>query len=202
VSDNSISFPVLTVPGTTIPYSAAERIRVLAQAERVQFFSTIPWQLFTTHTITRPLSLGARRLLFPQYLNTIRSLHRDTVGCLWSAELALGDPLTRVDLHSHCLWVSNKPLDPKMLHREWLKLAGTSGRPFVWQSWDGSPRAIEYALKWADRPDCDWDFTPNLELFMPAPPIPANSQERRRLKSYLERKANMAGSVPDLPKAA
>ena len=196
----SLPTPCIT---PTIPYTPEELLIVLSRDERLRYFHSIPWTLFTTHDVTRPLGLTAKYALWPDYLDDVRSHYRDTIGLLWSIEQQLyGHAAYRIAPHWHCMWVSNKPLDPVFLEAEWMKRAGTSGKPFDCQTWDGDPKAIEYLLKWADRPDCDWGFTPNLEMFMPAPVDLSTSQARRRYARHVARNEQVQNSETCLIKVA
>lgn len=175
---------VLNIPGTDIPYTPAEQLIVESREERVKLFQEIPWQLFTTNTITRPLGLASHYSIWSDYLDGVKSEHRDTVGLLWCRE---HNPSWDMDLHYHCLWVSNKPVSGELVRSQWLGRAGTSGKPVDIKPCDGNPRVIEYLLKLSDNPYCDWQVSENLELFRPCPVPMDTSQARRRYGRFISR---------------
>lgn len=110
-------------------------------------FQKIPWQVFSTHKVTRPMGVDRQRALFPEYFDAVRDAHRDTIGLLWSAEEVRAQNVRyRTAPNFHCLWISNKPLSEDLLRSEWLKRAGTSGKLFDIQPCDGNPSVIEYLL--------------------------------------------------------
>ena len=76
--------------------------------------------------------------------------------------------------------------------------AGTSGRPIDIRRCDGSPTVISYLLKLAEHPDCHWEFSPSLQLFMPGLADMSTSQGRRRYRRFLAR----AGPMKDVPEGA
>lgn len=180
--------PGLTIPGTDISYTPGELLRLESKAELVRFFQDVRWDLFTTHTFTRPVGRMNQYALWQEYLDCIKAAHRDTIGLLWSVEeIRSYNAVHRLAPNYHCLWVSNKPIDEGLISGEWMRRAGTSGRPIDIQRCDGSPGVISYLLKLADHPDCHWEFSPSLQLFMRDPVDLSTSQGRRRNRRFLAR---------------
>lgn len=173
------------IPGTDIPYTPAEQLTIQAREETVAMLQEIPWQLFTTHTITRPMGLDRSYSVWNDYLDEVKAEHRDTVGLLSCRE---HDPAQGLSPHYHCLWVSNKPLSEELISSQWLERAGTSGKPVDIQPCDGNPKVVEYLLKLADNPYCDWQVSPSVELFRPGHPVTMDtSQDRRRYHRFVSR---------------
>jgi hypothetical protein len=180
----------LHIPGTAIPYTIQEQLVVDARASRIEMFQAVPWQLFTTHDFTRSISHNRVDAEWTDYLEAVRAVHRDTIGLLWSKEQVFAQNAAhRVAPHFHCLWVSNKSLDPGLLRSEWIKRAGTSGRPIDIRSCDGGPQVISYLLKLSENPNCDWQLTASVEFFMGVTVELSNSQARRRCARFMERQA-------------
>ena len=176
------------IADTQISYTNQEQLLLNSRVSRLEYF-TIPWQLFSTHFITNPnASSERRRSLWHDYLNRVRTLHRNTLAYLWSEErrTAHGD-LYEVPIHFHALWCSNRPLDIRMLATEWKSLAGVGGKPVEIQPYNSSGDALAYVLKLADRDDCHWDFSNNLSLFLPESVELSNAQNRRRFRRHLAR---------------
>ena len=195
---SSTRLPHITIPGTDILYTAAERRVLTLRKERVEYFQSVPWDLFTTHTVTRKVGVNTQYSLWAEYLDRVRSTHRDTIGMLWAQEEVRSDnPLHRLAPHWHCLWVSPKPLDQQFLRSQWMDLAGTSGKPIDIEGCDGNSRVIGYLLKLADHPDSHWECTPNLELLMPGGPDLSSSQARRRYARFLKRSEQSAVSTSE-----
>jgi hypothetical protein len=177
------------IPYTQISYTNQEQSLLNTRASRLEYFTTIPWQLFSTHFITTPnASSERRRSLWPEYLNRVRALHRDSLAYLWSDErrTAHGD-LYQVPIHFHALWFSNRPLDTRMLTTEWQSLAGVGGKPIEIEPYNSSGDALAYVLKLADRDDCHREFSNNLSLFLPENGDFSNAQNRRRHRRHLAR---------------
>jgi hypothetical protein len=177
------------IPYTQISYTNQEQSLLNTRASRLEYFTTIPWQLFSTHFITNPnASSERRRSLWPEYLDRVRTLHRDTLAYLWSEERrsAYGD-LYQVPIHFHALWFSHRQLDTSMLATEWIALAGSGGNPIAIEPYNSSGDALAYVLKLADRDDCHWDFSNNLSLFLPESVDFSNAQCRRRYRRHLAR---------------
>ena len=177
------------IPYTQISYTNQEQLLLNSRASRLEYFTTIPWQLFSTHFITTPnASSERRRFLWHDYLNRVRALHRDTLAYLWSEERRIAhDDLYRVPVHFHALWLSNRPLDTRMFASEWIALAGNGGNPIAIEPYNSSGDALAYVLKLADRDDCHWDFSNNLSLFFPESADFPNAQNRRRYRRHLAR---------------
>src|ERR1700694_1956208 len=143
------------IPYTQISYTNQEQLLLNTRASRLEYFTTFPCQLFSTHFITNPnASSERRRSLWHEYLNRVRALHRDTLAYLWAEErrAAHGD-LYQVPIHFHALWRSNRPLDIRMLATEWKSLAGVGGKPIAIEPYNSSGDALAYVLKLADRDD-------------------------------------------------
>jgi hypothetical protein len=176
------------IPNTQIPHTNQEQLLLNSRSSRVEYFS-LPWQLFSTHFITNQnTSSERRRSLWPEYLDRVRALHRDTIVYLWSEESRTAhDDLYRVPVHFHALWLSNRPLDTRMLSTEWKSLAGVGGKPIEIEPYNSSGDALAYVLKLADREDCRWDFSNNLSLFLPETVDLSNAQCRRRYRRHLAR---------------
>jgi hypothetical protein len=99
------------VPGTEIPYTPAERLVVESAQERARMFHEVPWNLFTTHTFTKPTGDLGYHSVWPEYLDTVRAAHRDTIGLLWcQEEVRAKDSLYRLAPHYHALWVTTRQL--------------------------------------------------------------------------------------------
>ena len=176
---------------TQIPYTTQEQLLLNARSARLEYFSRIPWQYFTTHFITRPSADAHRRDIWHEYINRVCTLHRDTLAYLWSEESrnAHGD-LYQIPVHFHALWFSHRPLDTRMMATQWKALAGTGGKPIAIEHYDPSGGALAYVLKLADRSDCHWEFSNNLSLFSSESVDVSNAQARRRYRRHLARASN------------
>jgi hypothetical protein len=176
------------IPNTTLTYTSQEQLLLDARSARLEYFTRIPWQYFTTHFITRPSSDAHRRGIWYEYLNRVRDLHRDTLAYLWSEESRTphGD-LYQVPVHFHALWSSNRQLDTHMMATEWKALAGTGGKPIDIEPYNSSGAGLAYVLKLADRDNCHWEFSNNLSLFFPESVDLSTSQNRRRYNRHLAR---------------
>jgi len=177
------------IPHTQISHTNQEQSLLNTRASRLEYFATIPWQLFSTHFITNPnASSERRRSLWPEYLDRVRTLHRDTLAYLWSEErrTAHGD-LYQVPIHFHALWFSHRQLDTRMLSTERIALAGSGGNPIAIEPYNSSGDALADVLKLADRDDCHWDFSNNLSLLLPESADLTNAQNRRRYRRHLAR---------------
>ena len=177
------------IPNTQMPHTSQEHSPLNNRASRLEYLSTIPWQLFSTHFITNP-NAGSerRRSIWHRYLARVRALHRDTLAYIWSEESrSVHDDLHRVPVHYHALWFSNNAPDTRMLANEWNSLAGLGGKPIEIDSYDPCRDGLAYVLKLADRDDCHWDFSNNLSLFLPEGVDLSNAQCRRRNRRHLGR---------------
>src|ERR1700730_618693 len=98
------------IPHTQLPYNRQEQLLLNSQSARTVYFGKIPLNYFTTHCITRPTGDAHSRGIWHDYLNRVRTLHRDTLAYLWSEErrTAHDDPY-RVPVHFHAFWCSKPP---------------------------------------------------------------------------------------------
>ena len=184
------------IPDTQLPYTSQEQLLLNARSTRLEYFSRIQWQYFTTHFITRPSTTSQRGGIWQDYLTRVRAVHRDTLAYLWSEEsrTAHGD-LYQIPVHFHALWFSHRQLDTRMMATEWKALAGNGGKPFKLEPYNSGEAGLAYVLKLADRSDCHWEFSNNLSLFFPESIDLSNAQSRRRHRRHLAR----ASSPPMTP---
>jgi hypothetical protein len=175
---------VRNVSGTDVPYLPGEQLVVEARESLVEMLRTVPWQIFTTHTITRPMRDEPRYAIWPDYLDAVREQYRDTLGLAWCLEQ---DPANRVEIHYHALWTATKPLNQDIVRDRWTERAGRSGRPIVIQRWDGSPRCIDYLRKWDLNPYCHWHLEHGIEFFMHGQAPLSGSKANRRHRRLMRR---------------
>ncbi len=186
----------ILVPDTELPYTNEEQLLLNARSARLEYFSRIQWQYFTTHFITRPSTTSQRRGIWQDYLTRVRALHRDTLAYLWSEESRTAHrDLYQVPVHFHALWFSHRPVDTRMMATEWKALAGFGGKPIAIEPYNPSGDALAYVLKLADRSDCHWDFSNNLSLFLPEPDL-STAQSRRRYRRHLDRTSGRSECQP------
>ena len=69
--------PGLTIPGTDVPYTPGELLRLESKLELIKLFQAIRWNLFTTHTFTRPVGRMNQYALWQDYLDCVKAAHRE-----------------------------------------------------------------------------------------------------------------------------
>lgn len=169
---------------------------------RLRFLRPVRWDWFGTFTVTRSVRNGdeERRWLWNEFLARVRAEHHDTLGYVYAEERRSGaGVLSRINLHFHVLFVSNRPLDRRMLRRKWAELAGNASAAAEIEPYDPSRRGLGYMLKLVDRDDSNWQISDGVAFFRPEQPQGTDCRSRRRYRRHVKRASSTSGIEPVPP---
>lgn len=167
----------------------------------VSFLSLVHWQVYGTFTFPKREAGHRANRTFTDFFSLYQSHVRTEIGWLRADEVrpapsGLGKPPSGI--HFHFLLASRAQLNAESIETLWKNIVGrgfgfdrfgslTLGGYAMVRPYNPNQDGLGYALKGLMNSLCDYKFSDNLFLFLPAGSIKLNTRMNRKLNRSLNR---------------